>query len=77
MHFPLLSFCYVSVSVLFLIALISIPRFACAGKPAIKDKTVTQTEQKLKGGGNKMLQRNIFPTLKNEWRNIPLCYQMA
>ena len=25
-----------------------------------------------KGENNKIQQRNIFPTLKNEWRNIPI-----
>ena len=31
------------------------------GKQAIKNKIDTQTEQKVKGGRNKMMQRNIFP----------------
>ena len=38
----------------------------------IRDKTDTQTDQKLTEGNNKILHRNIFPTLKNAWRNIPL-----
>ena len=36
---------------------------------AIKKKINTQTEQKVKGGRNKMLHRNIFgQPIENEWR---------
>ena len=57
----MLSFCsdfqrvgFVCLSILFF-ALIAIPRFARAGKHAIKIKKDRQTEQKLKGGNNKSM----------------------
>ena len=40
-------------------------------KQGIKYKQRQTIRKKLKGGSNKMQQRNIFPTLKYEWRNIP------
>ena len=71
LFFPPLPFCSVWVSVLFFIACLLSRRRREATRAIKNNKTYRQTEQKVKGGNNKMLQRNIFrQPIENEWRII-------
>ena len=51
-------------------ALIAIPRFARAGKKAIKNKINRQTEQKVKRWSKICCKEISSPTLKKEWHSI-------
>ena len=76
-HFIVPSFLfYLAVYLVHFIA--CLPAWAKRGMAirAIENKIDRPTEQKGKGGNNKMLQRNIFRhPIENECRNIPLSTQ--